>query len=576
MLGFFSLEGAKQAMGVTGTIETCLTKREQQLQVEQAESSWLLWEKEATSRWAKLDHLLYLPVLGLTRPRDLYYDQGPGLRVLYRFSYKYLTVEHFLGRLSRLEVGQPLAADLAQVYSQAWYPGNSGLVLYVDWHIKPHWTKQPAHSGSVTMWGRVMPGTKQLLLNGPGGHLLGGWNMAIDTHLSGVLVELEAALSDRLQRPIAYTVCDSEGGGLPLGQRYIQAQQPYLSYLCRQGYPLADFELLAEWQPVTDDPEREVVQARWREPDKAAVEVRDLILMRRVGQTDPTRIYTGKLPSTMTVPDVPTAYRQRWSCQERVIRELVNGANLNANFGYSYQAVPNRTVQRHWTEAQERVEASERRVARASQAGRNLQHQLVGLRQTYQQHQHRLRDDLNRLQAEFLIRQATAQPLRRCQQRLARTEAQVDHGRTRYQHRRQKLLAQLRQQRSIQTKARAELSQQQQSRDALDTDSLCRERNLEKDQIMLNLQLLLANLHQWARQHYFAPAWQQLELETATQLIYRKPGRVQWDTDEIQVVLEPYRYPEHQQAMEETCRRFNAANLRWRDGRLLRIQVVSP
>ena len=67
-----------------------------------------LWEKEANTRWAKLDHLLYLPVLGLTRPRDLYYYQGQGLSVLYGFSYKYMTVEHFLGRLSRLQAAQPL------------------------------------------------------------------------------------------------------------------------------------------------------------------------------------------------------------------------------------------------------------------------------------------------------------------------------------------------------------------------------------------------------------------------------------------------------------------------------------
>jgi hypothetical protein len=163
MRAFFSLEGAKQELGVTETIEECLNERERQLQVEQAASSGLLWEKEAQTRWAKLDHLLYLPVLGLTRPRDLYYYQGQGLRILYGFSYKYLTLEHFLGRLTRLEVGQALAAGLAQSYTAAWYPGNSALVIYVDWHIKPHWTKHAAHSGAVTMWGRVMPGTKQLL-----------------------------------------------------------------------------------------------------------------------------------------------------------------------------------------------------------------------------------------------------------------------------------------------------------------------------------------------------------------------------------------------------------------------------
>jgi len=111
-------------------------------------------------------------------------------------------------------------------------------------------------------------------------------------------------------------------------------------------------------------------------------------------------------------------------------------------------------------------------------------------------------------------------------------------------------------------------------RDAIDTAALCRERHLEKDQIMLDLQVLLTSLHDWVCQHYFAPEWGRLELDTATRLIYRKPGRVTWYEDRIEVLLDPYRYAEQQRAMEATCQRFNAANLRWRDGRLLRIHVA--
>jgi hypothetical protein len=102
---------------VTATIERCLSQQAATIEAAGGAVGRLLWEKEAETRWAKMDHLLYLPVLGLTRPRDLYYDQGPGLQVLYGFSYKYLTVEHFLGRLTRLGVGQPLAEALAQTYS---------------------------------------------------------------------------------------------------------------------------------------------------------------------------------------------------------------------------------------------------------------------------------------------------------------------------------------------------------------------------------------------------------------------------------------------------------------------------
>jgi hypothetical protein len=132
----------------------------------------------------------------------LYYDQGDGLRVLYGFTYKYLTLEHFLGQFTRLQVGTRLANALAHGYAQAWYPDQTSLYLFADWHIKPHWTKAYSHAGHVTMWGRTLPGTKQLILNGTNGEILGGWNYAIDAHLTHVLVNLEAELSQTLQREI--------------------------------------------------------------------------------------------------------------------------------------------------------------------------------------------------------------------------------------------------------------------------------------------------------------------------------------------------------------------------------------
>jgi hypothetical protein len=573
MPGFFSLEGAKQALGVTQTIEQCLAA---QTESDPGARDDLLWEKEAQTRWAKVDHLLYLPLLGLSRPRELYYYQGPGLEALYGFTYKYLTVEHFLGRLTRLEVGQPLAEALARCYSQGWYPGGEPLVIYADWHVKPHWTKFPSHSGAVTMWGRVMPGTKQLLVNSPDGHFLGGWNMAIDSHLSRVLVDWEAYLAELLGRPIACTVTDSEGGGLPLAQRYLAAGQSSLSCLARRDYELADFEVWGPWEAVTGDPEREVALVGWQDPLKAATEVRDLVLMRRLDHDDPTRIYAGVLPTPLAQTAVPGVHRWRWVCQERVIREAIGGANLNVNYGYTYHTVPNRTIQRQWEQAQQQVEVSEQKLTTHQQAIDNLRSQLLSLRQRYQLSLKQVATDQTRFQGQFLARQAQGQPLRRCQQRLARLDRQQQTDRQRYRNRRHSLLTRLRERRQRYRQLVSELSDRQTLRDSLDTEAMCRERDLEKDQIMLNLQLLLTNLHHWVRDHFLAPDWQRLELHTATQLIYNKPGWVHWHPDRIEVVLEPYRYPEHQQAMVETCRRFNAAQLRWRDGRLLQIQVASP
>ena len=93
---------------------------------------------------------------------------------------------------------------------------------------------------------------------------------------------------------------------------------------------------------------------------------------------------------------------------------------------------------------------------------------------------------------------------------------------------------------------------------------------------MLNWQVLLVNLHDAVAQTYFAPEWRTLSLEKATQMVYRKAGRVSWYDDRIEVVLDPYRYSDQQRAMETTCARFNAAHVRWRDGRSLRISVAPP
>jgi hypothetical protein len=562
-------------MGITETVKICLETARSEYRETHPGTPLRIVASEPETLWHKLDHLLYLPILGLTRPRDLYYYQGEGLKVLYSFTYKYLTLEHFLGELTRLQVGYPLADALAYAYSQAWYPGDAPLFIFSDWHVKPHWTKHPAHSGHITMWERVMPGTKQLLINGQGGHLVGGWNYQVDTHLTHVLVDLEANLATQLERPIAYNIFDSEGSGLPTAERYAEAERDYISVLPRKGdQSLAAFELLGEWEPVERDPDHEAVYARWKDPQKAQKDPRRLVPMRRRKDTDPTRVYAGRIPASLSAGAVPARFRQRWQHQERVIRQMVNGANLNANFGYTYSEVPNRTQRRRWEEAQEKVEVSERRLSEQEEALANLWHKLTSLRESYRQECQALQEEIEAQMTELARRREEGQAFRRCLRGLQSRQRRLADLTARFQRRRCRLLERIARHRARRSELRRELAERQAARDAIDTESLCRERDLEKDQIMLDVQVLLTSLHDWARHHYFAPEWQRLELDKAIEMIYRKPGQVRWGKEEIEVVLDPYRYQEHQQAMEESCRRFNEAQVRWRDGRLLRIRVA--
>ena len=563
-------------MKIAEAVETQIEAARQDYQGKHPVPKLRIVQHELETCWHKLDHLLYLPILGLERPMDLYYYQGAGLKTLYGLTYKYLPLEQLLGQLTRLEIGYPLADRLAKVYSQAWYPGSKPIFIYTDWHSKPHWTKEDHLSGAITMWGRVMPGTHQLIIDGPEGHLLGGWNYPIDARLPHVLIDLEIELANKLERPIAYNIFDSEGGGLPVALRYKQAEREYISILPRQGHLLTDFDLVGNWGMVEGDPKHEAVEAIWHNPELAQTEPRRLVIMRRIGQdVNPTRVYAGRIPAAILAVQVPGHFRQRWFCQERRIRELVNGANLNANYGYAYDLVPNRTQRRQWEAAQARVETTERQWADHAEALSNLKHQQIIAQQTMREKQAELEKQIEAQKNEVEQHKQQNLPWRRCQQRQQFLERTLEQEKDRNISRSNRENNKIQQHQAQYDQLQLELVSRQTIRDAIDTETQCRERNLEKDQIMLDLQVLLANLHDWVRTHYLDDQWQQLELNTATELIYRKPGRVIWTADKIEVILEPYRYTEQQQAMEATCSRFNAARLRWRNGRLLTIRVAT-
>jgi hypothetical protein len=564
-------------MGVRQTIEESVTETQAAYLEKHGAHSLRHVPCEAECLWPKLDHLLYLPVLGLTRPRDLYYDQGDGLKTLYGFTYKYLTVEHFLGQLTRLQLGTPLANALAHRYAQSWYPDQSALYLFADWHIKPHWTKAYSHAGHVTMWGRTLPGTKQLMLNGTNGEILGGWNYPIDAHLTHVLVDLEAELSQILQREIHCTIIDGEGGGQPLAERYAEADRFYISVLPRQhDHALADFALEGAWQPVVDDPQREAVFARWADPKKAAQDPRQFVLLRPIGQTKPTRVYAGRFRQGTQAFIIPWLHRRRWPNNERRIRDLISGANLNANYGYTYDRVVNRTQQRQWDEAQAQVEVTERKVNQQQEAVRNLRQQLAQLEQKHAQELTQWMERIVQQGVDLRRRQQSGKPTKRCGNRLTRLRQQREAATCQCLRRERTLWQRLAQHQARIAHLQCQLTRRKAVRDAIDTETLCQERHLEKDQIMLGFQVLLGNLHDWVRQHYLAPQWKNLSLEKATQMVYRKSGRVTWYPDRIEVLLDAYAYRDQQQAMEATCQRFNEAHLRWRDGRTLHIDVAAP
>ena len=214
-------------------------------------------------------------------------------------------------------------------------------------------------------------------------------------------------------------------------------------------------------------------------------------------------------------------------------------------------------------------------MAEQTAAVANLTERLTILAQATQETEQEWGQQITAQARVVTQRQAQGQTWRRLAQGVARLRQSLAQVQERAQRQMARLQATLADHQERRRTLQQTLAERQAARAAIDTASQCRERDLEKDQIMLDLQVLLASLHDWVREHYLAPEGQRLELETATELLYRKAGRVTWGAEQVEIIFEPYRYAEQQRAMEETCRRCNAAQLRWRDGRLLRFRVAS-
>ena len=101
-------------------------------------------------------------------------------------------------------------------------------------------------------------------------------------------------------------------------------RQHYISVLPRQGdHGLSAFEVLGAWEPVEGDLEHQAVDTRWKDPQKAQEDPRRLVLMRRLTDTDPTRVYAGCIPTSLSAGAVPFRFRQRWQHQERVKEDVL-------------------------------------------------------------------------------------------------------------------------------------------------------------------------------------------------------------------------------------------------------------
>jgi hypothetical protein len=229
-----------------------------------------------------------------------------------------------------------------------------------------------------------------------------------------------------------------------LGERYAEAEQNYISVLHQErAYSRADFVLEGPWEEVEDDPDHKAAFARWANAERAAGDPRRFVLMRPVDQGEPTRIYTGRFADEWQAGEVPWLHRLRWANNELRIRELIQGANLNANFGYTYQEVPHRARQREWEEAQAKVNTTERQLGDHREALRTLRQRLVDLQNAHTTERWELEQQLADQRLELRRRRREGRATKRACQRIDRLRQELEDCTARFQRRQRKLLRRL-------------------------------------------------------------------------------------------------------------------------------------
>ena len=567
-------------------VESAQAEAEQPGRILQA--AWLL-------TWAKALHLIFLPVLDANRPWQLRYALGDGLLGVCRIAYRFDTVERFLGELTRLRVGHDLRRGLCRTWVQILTEMGEPLHIYVDPHLKPHWTRLFMPCGKVATLNRVMPCTRQVVVTNAQGYVWEIIDQVGDDHLTHTLLGLEQEMEQVTGHAVTLTVADREANGLELAQKYAQSDHFALLTLLDStasaglivGTPAfrKTFRLTGRWQPLATQAGESLAPAIWAPGPEGSQDPRVLWLVRDDGSLKLLAVYSLSRPVADCAPDAAavlkgraarTLYRARWSASENVIREMVHGDNLNENYGYDYHPVPNRLRQRQQAKAQAQVNTTQTQLANTQRQLAEVHARLAQYEQTWATQRAALDTARTERQAELHTRQQAAQPTRRVEQQLAQLDRQADRLDRRHVQRTHKIqtrtLAQLDARRD---QLEATLAERQATLAQIDIDQPMFERDLEKDQIMADFQAALLNAHRWCCNHYFTGEWSRLELETATARIYRQRGHVTYADARVDVTLAAFAYRSEQTLAEAACARFNAARVHDAAGRLI-VMAVAP
>lgn len=346
--------------------------------------------------------LYFLPAFDMERPIELDDYKGKTLGAITspdRRHAGYRTTDRFLRELASLGAGTDMSLSLAGCYYKTFY-GIEEMPIYVDGHFKAVWTLKNVPRGIHGMMDRVMPGLKQVFLNGQDGHPLLHKTCPGDRHLTKELLPIVRDFEHAIGRVVVNVVVfDGEGCSLRVFKAFDRLNKRRenkiypLTVLDSNQYRWDDFRVKGKGCKPLEEKDFEVLRRdkNGRVTSRVALVEFDYLSnanrRRKDGEEYPMRCAlvkkeNGKLTAIVTTmpygeiesgAELANLYYNRWPCQEAKFKEMTRYCNLDVNHGFKKKEVFNRT-------AAKRLEGAERSLAYDIRRFENLKVKLEKVR----------------------------------------------------------------------------------------------------------------------------------------------------------------------------------------------------
>jgi len=364
--------------------------------------------------------LFLLPIFDMERPIDLNHYEGKTLGAITspdNKHVKYKTTDRFLRELTSLKIGNNMSYSLLGCYYKTFY-GIMGMPLYVDGHFKAVWTLKNIPNGKHGMMDRIMPGLKQIFLNGQDGHPLLHRTCPGDRHLTKELLPIIKDFENTIGGEVVnLVVFDGEGCSLEIFRDFdilnkSRANRIYpLTVLDSNQYQFKDFKIKDGncRRPLTNE-DFEV----YKRDKKGRVITRvALVEFDYLNNTNKKRKDTekylmrcalvkkenGKLTAIITTlpykailsgTELANLYYNRWPYQEAKFKEMTRYCNLNVNHGFKKKKVFNRM-------ADKRLKKTETSLAYDKRRLEHLMEKYVHIKRQMEKRNSRFEEELEKL-----------------------------------------------------------------------------------------------------------------------------------------------------------------------------------